>query len=443
MLEMEKKFGKTFRLYFAIEPNVMMGDSKSLEFLLSSNSIIDKSATYDYFNRWLGTGLLTSTGEKWRKYRKTLTPAFHFQILEQFMDVFNSTTDILIEKLSKNIDKPDVDIYPFIQLCALDVICESSMGTCINAQLESNSKYVKSVKEMARIVIERGFSPIQMFETLYKFTYNYYLELRSLKVLHNFSMGVIQNRKSLLENEKVQDDIDDFGIKKRLTFLDILLKSKVDGKPIPDVCIREEVDTFMFAGHDTTSSAITFTLYCLSNHQEIQQKVIDELKEIYNNDWNRPICYRDLQSMKYLESVIKESLRLYPPVPLIGRQAINDVEYDNKIIPKGTMINVFIYGVHRNPDFFPDPLTFKPDRFKSENTISNQNPYAYIPFSAGTRNCIGQKFAMLEIKATVSKILRHFELFETKPRHQVQLTVESILKSNNGVKMSIRKRKLE
>ena len=111
-----------------------------------------------------------------------------------------------------------------------------------------------------------------------------------------------------------------------MAFLDVLLQSTVDGKTLTNEDIREEVDTFMFEGHDTTTSGISHTLYLLARHPEVQQKVFEEILEVVGSDKDKPITMRELQDLKYLDVVIKESLRLYPPVPMIGRYTEQDIE---------------------------------------------------------------------------------------------------------------------
>ncbi|RZC40119.1 p450 domain containing protein [Asbolus verrucosus] len=141
--------------------------------------------------------------------------------------------------------------------------------------------------------------------------------------------------------------------------------------------------------------------------------------------------------MKYLENVIKETLRLYSPVPIYGRETNQDVEYDGMIIPKGVRILIFAHGIHMNPEYYPDPEKFDPSRFENPE---GRPPYAFIPFSAGARNCIGQKFAMLELKSLVSKMARNFEFFPASPQHQMELASETVLKSLNGVKIGLKLR---
>lgn len=202
------------------------------------------------------------------------------------------------------------------------------MGIKIHAQEKEDSDYVTSVKEMGRIIIERAISPLKQFEFFYLMSRDYQKEKKALKILHSTTNSVIKKRREELQKKNSFDyEYDGFGKKKRLAFLDLLIQSTVDGQPLSDDDIREEVDTFMFEGHDTTSSGISFTLYSLATNPKVQEKVCDELHEIFEGDKERAATYKDLQDMKYLEMVIKESLRLYPPVPMYNRVLDSDVEY--------------------------------------------------------------------------------------------------------------------
>ncbi|KAF2878641.1 hypothetical protein ILUMI_27530 [Ignelater luminosus] len=442
LLGFRKKYGGIFKIHLGFSPpSIVVSDTKFLEYLLGSTRILDKSEDYKFLSRWLGTGLLTSGSSKWKKHRKIITPAFHFQILEQFIDIFDFYGNILIEKLGVEVGKESTNIYPYITLCSLDIICATSMGTKVNAQEDSESRYVYSVKEMCRIIIERSLSAIKMYETLYRFSKDYKKEKQALDILHGYTNSVIQSRKEEVVKSNNEDHFsseDDIGRKKRKTFLDLLLQYKKDGQPISDEDIREEVNTFMFEGHDTTASAMSFSLYCLAKNPDVQEKVIQELQAIFTDDKDKPATHRDLQEMKYLEAVIKETLRLYPSVPIYARHVHEDVEYDEGILPKGLTIGIFAYGLHRDPEIYPNPEHFDPERFTLEKQ-AERSPYAYIPFSAGPRNCIGQKFAMLEMKSVISKVLRNYKLIEVL-EHQLVLVAETVLKSKSGIYVQLKKR---
>lgn len=144
--------------------------------------------------------------------------------------------------------------------------------------------------------------------------------------------------------------------------------------------------------------------------------------------------------MKYLERCIKEGLRLYPAVPKVGRILNDDVQLDEYKVPKGCVIGIQIFFLHRDERFFPDPEKFDPDRFLPENT-HGRHPFAYIPFSAGHRNCIGQKFALNEEKSVLSSIFRNYRVTSVDSREDVKIISELILRPHNGINVTIEKRR--
>nr|CAH7760813.1 unnamed protein product [Callosobruchus chinensis] len=357
--------GELFTVQLLYEKYIVATDYDFLEFILSSTKVLDKGQEYQHLHDWLGSGLLITNARKWRKTRKILTPAFHFSILEQFTDVFEKNGQTLIEKLGETCDK-EIDVHPYITWCTLDIICESSMGVPVRAQDNNDPQYVFAVKDMCRILIERMFSLLGRNNWTYRLTSNYQQEKKHLNVLHSRTRSVIQSRKKegLDQAKKVTED-EDIGRKKKLAFLDSLLAATIDGRPLTDDEIREEVDTFMFAA-----------------------KAFEEQKTLFGGNLPSTVTYRDLQEMKYLECVLKETLRMYPSVPFISRRTDSDVVYkDGKIIPKDTTIMLFIFGAHKNPKYFKDPEKFDPSRFE---TNEGNKPFAYTPFSAGPRNCIGE-----------------------------------------------------
>ncbi|XP_063914304.1 probable cytochrome P450 4d14 [Zophobas morio] len=426
-------YGKTVKIrlgptIFPITEGLATEDYNLTEFILSSNKFLKKSLNYYFFRSWLGNGLLKPTsGNHWKKQRKILTPTFHFEILKEFVDVFESVGNVLVDKLEKYDGHPSVDLHPLVSLCTLDVICETAMGTKINVQSGQNSQYVQSVKVMCRIIMERLFSPIKFFDLTFFLSKDYYIQRKALKILHGFTMGVINSKQKTPINTTT----------KKMAFLDLLLKISRDENALSVDEIREEVDTFMFEGHDTTASGISFTLYCLAEHSEVQEKVLEEQKALFGNEKNPVVTYSELQRMKYLEYLIKEVLRLYPSVPVVGRLAREETEFDGYLIPRHTNILISIFHLHRNPNYFPDPEDFKPERFER---FDGSFPHSFIPFSAGSRNCIGQKFAVLEMKSVISNIIRHFEIRPTFPKHELELSLAAVLKSENGVKVVLRKR---
>lgn len=203
-------------------------------------------------------------------------------------------------------------------------------------------------------------------------------EQNLLKILHDETNNVIRERKDLIETwdlDKVREETEGSyfeGTKKRLAFLDMLLIAQKEGLKITDTQIREEVDTFMFEGHDTTSSALSFALYLLSLNEECQDLAYKESLEFEG---------KEQEHMVYLEAVIKETLRLYPSVPFFSRRVVKDFQLGDLTIPRGMTISVNAYAIHRNSSVFPDYQKFRPERYLGGE--EQLHPFANVAFSAG------------------------------------------------------------
>nr|CAH0102405.1 unnamed protein product [Daphnia galeata] len=444
-LKLHKKWNNNrsiTRLWVGPFPVFSIGSAEGAEVVLSSNKIIDKGREYDFMHPWLATGLLTSTGTKWNKRRKMLTPTFHFKILEEFIQVFNEQSVVLVEKLNEKVGQ-DFDIFPFVTRCTLDIICETAMGRHVNAQDKSDSDYVQAVYKMSRIIqIRQMMQPWLQIEWLFRLLPVGSEQKRCLSILHGFTDQVIRERKieyklrKADEEKKSLDEDDELIPKKpRLAFLDLLIEASQDGKALSDLDIREEVDTFMFEGHDTTAAAINFSLFLIGNHPEVQEKLNEELVRVFGQS-DRPVSMADLSELKYLECCIKEALRLYPSVPLFTRELKDDVEICGYELPTGTTVMIVPYIIHRDPIYFPDPDSFKPERFFPEN-IQGRHPYAYVPFSAGPRNCIGQKFALMEEKIVLASVLRRFHVQSFDKADGMPLLVELILRPRDGIRVRL------
>ncbi|XP_055618732.1 cytochrome P450 4c3 [Toxorhynchites rutilus septentrionalis] len=424
-------------------PYVMISEAHAAEPILGSPKHIEKSHDYEFLKPWLGTGLLTSQGKKWHPRRKILTPAFHFKILDDFVDIFQEQSAVLVKRLENEIGNDEgFNCFPYVTLCALDIVCETAMGRLVNAQMNSDSEYVKAVYQIGGIVQSRQQKIWLQPDFIFKRTKDYKNHQRCLAILHEFSNRVIRERKEEILKQNLSNNNfapEEFGRKKRLAFLDLLIEASQDGTVLSTEDIREEVDTFMFEGHDTTSAAISWILLLLGAEPSIQDRIVEEIDLIMGGDRERFPTMAELNEMKYLECCIKEGLRLYPSVPLIARKLVEDVQIDDYTIPAGTTAMIVVYQLHRNPKVFPNPDKFNPDNFLPEN-CRGRHPYAYIPFSAGPRNCIGQKFAVLEEKSIISAVLRKYRIEAVDRRENLTLLGELILRPKDGLRIKISRR---
>lgn len=435
------------KLWLGPMPFLILYHAETVEPILSTSKHMDKSFAYKFLHPWLGLGLLTSTGEKWRSRRKMITPSFHFAILSEFLEVMNEQSKILVEKLNSRAGKGSFNCFMDVTLCALDIICETAMGRKIQAQSNSDSEYIKAIYEMSDLIHRRQKMPWLWPDFLY-----YHLNAgrrhnKNLKILHSFTDQTILERAQELKNAKANIEEDDDNdnaeakkTKKRSAFLDMLLKVTDEaGNTLSHKDIREEVDTFMFEGHDTTAAALNWSLFLLGSHPEVQKKVQKELDDTFGQS-DRPVTMDDMKKLRYLEAVVKEALRLFPSVPFFARTVTEDCNIRGYAIPKGVNIIIVPFALHRDPEHFPEPEEFKPERFLPENA-SGRNPYAYIPFSAGLRNCIGQRFALMEEKVVLAAILRNFTVKANQNRDDIVLLGELILRPEDGIWIELEKRK--
>jgi len=314
---------------------------------------------------------------------------------------------------------------------------KTSMGVDMNAQ-ETDSDYVRSLSKMQKIMQKRIFNPLIQKNWLFNLTPYSRKQSEYLNYINNHCNKVIAEKKQeygQIDVTELAKQTDDLGRKKRMAFLDSLIISQRLGSEFTDQDILEEVNTFMFAGHDTTSSAIGFTCYCLGKFPHIQQKLYEELVSIYGTEPNN-LTIKDLAKSEYLDMVVKESLRMFPPVSTYSRFLNEDLKLPSYVIPAGASVIVHAYTLHRNPEIYPKPDEFIPERFSKEAS-AERHPFAFVPFSAGPRNCIGQKYAMLELKLTIIDIVTNFELISVEP---IKVNSYIILSANNGIIMKLKKR---
>lgn len=282
------------------------------------------------------------------------------------------------------------------------------MGVKIDSMAEPDA-YRENLRKMGQWLVFRSTKPFLHSNTIYRLSGLPLILNKYLRPVHQFSSSVIQRRRDAFiasqTNSMCRTNTNDVATKKKLRFamLDSLLAVEADDrKQIDEAGIREEVDTFMFEGYDTTSAALTFCLLMLAHHLNEQNLVVEEIERTLRNCHSRNVdddstessSIRDLNvhdygTMEYLDCFIRETLRLYPPVSFMGRELTEPMSVCDLLLPAGTQVHIHAYDLHRDPEQFPEPETFNPDRFLPQNR-ENRHPFAYLAFSAGPRNCIGK-----------------------------------------------------
>lgn len=431
-----KIYGNTFRVWLGPQLHVVVIDPDDIQMVLSSQSLITKSISYNDLIPWLGTGLLISTGKLWQTRRKAITPTFHFKILDEFVPIFNKCSRVLVDCFKDKVGKGPFHLTEHMSNCALDAIAETAMGTELKAQTNPHSEYPTSIFKMTTSLMEKIGNPLLGFEPWYTLSGRRKEESDLLKILFSLPREVIRSKKySKATQNGITTSDEALGIKKKTAFLELLLEMKQNNAPAfqTDSDVQDEVITFMFEGHDTTTMSLTFTTWLLGIHQDVQEQLYQEVSSILEG--KEEPSMEDYNEMLYLDRVIKESLRLYPSVPIIARKAIEDVLLPSGIlVPKGTEMTMVIYALHRREDLFPDPEKFNPDRFLEPQ----KHPFSYIPFSAGPRNCIGQKFAMLDMKVIISNLVLNYKIQSEK---DLRPSPEMLLRCEKGPYITVTPRK--
>ncbi|XP_048770388.2 cytochrome P450 4F2-like [Ostrea edulis] len=383
---------------------------------------------------WLGDGLLLSDGRKWERNRRLLTPAFHFEILRPYVQIYNDVSNVFLEKLQKACDsKQSIEIYSLVSLATLDTMLRCSLSYHGRVQEMGNSHpYVDAVHKLVRLAIKRMMSPWLYLDFIYGLTPSGRENKALTNYVHQFADEIIQSRREALKADP------DLIKTRRRDFLDILITAKDESDMgLTSDEIRAEVDTFLFEGHDTTASAISWAIYSLAKYPEIQEKVHQELVEVVGK--RQQLEWGDLNELKYMSMFLREVMRMHSPVPVIARHLTKPVVIEGVEIPAGFVIDIPIHAVNHHPDVWPDHMEFKPERFEDEAKLS-RDPFSYFPFSAGSRNCIGQNFAMNEQKVVIGSMLKRFKVSLVEG-HVYEEFPDVVMRSKYGIKINLEERK--
>ncbi|XP_023220300.1 cytochrome P450 4V2-like [Centruroides sculpturatus] len=423
-------------------PLVVIYKAEYLEILMSNNTNNYKETGYKFLNTWLKDSLLISSGSKWKARRKLLTRSFHFKILEEFFPIFNDHCSIMLEIMKQSADKEWVDIVPIITKCILDINCETVMGTKLNSQTQQDRGYRKNLEKVAELFLCRLFKPWLWIDFVFFCTSIGKQFLRHVEGLNTFSEQIfVEKQQEFCRKKDEESDLNlndnvYTEIRQRKAFMDLLLHYYFRERSITKEDVLNEINFFMFAGHDTTTFNLSWTLYLLGLHPDVQKKLQDEIDSVFGEEKDSPVQSEHLKHFKYLDCVIKEVLRLYPSVPFIARDLLEDTKVGDHFIPKGTFCLFFLYQLHRDPKVFPNPEIFDPDRFSAEN-CRKRHPFAYLPFSAGPRNCLGQRYAQIVIKLMLIQILRKFSLISLDPRDRIPTGAELLLRPKVPLRLKV------
>ncbi|MET7029719.1 cytochrome P450 [Sediminicola luteus] len=337
--------------------------------------------------KYIGHGILTSTGEHWRVHRRMVQPAFHKKKLQNLMGVIRESIRFELKRIKPNTEE---DIFPLMGDLAFQVVAKSLFSSTDIREKMSQLQHITEANQ--RMLIKEMRQPYLRW--WYRLSGKIDRHLAMGKEGQKLLLEIIEERRT---SGQEKDDL-----------LDMLLKARYeDGSPMSDAQLIDEVLILFTAGHETTANALSFTLFLLASHPEIQEQVYQEVSKVDFDDPEMDLMQGAMQ-LQLVKQCLEEALRLYPPAYVIDRIATEDDSFEGISLPKDTLVLMSVYELHRYADFWEKPSEFIPSRFNTTDK-KDYSDY-YYPFGAGPRMCVGNNFAMYEMILAVAEITKKYKI---------------------------------
>ncbi|CAL1289776.1 unnamed protein product [Larinioides sclopetarius] len=392
-----KKYGNVFGYYLGEIPYVVVNDLEMLKqvFIKDSNVFINRPSLFLDVAP-LNQTILALKDKRWKEVRSLLTPTFSSGKIKLMTHIVSKKVDVTVSVVAKHADKNEMfDIYQLVQGLTLDVIADCALAMKTHCQENPQDIFYTTVRDFFRIAYNRAVDYAIMFPfvaAVMNFISNY-LTAGQMTAL------IVDSVKTAIAARRKNPEI------RSMDILQLMLDHKDDetgSKGLTDEEIIANAYIFLLVGYETTATALAFTFYLLIKHPEIQERLYREIE-------NADDSYSTVQNHQYLDQVFSESLRYYPPVTgFVSRLCGEDHQVGSVTIPKGASVLAPVWDIHHDPEFWPDPWKFDPERFSPENK-TNLNSMAYMPFGIGKRNCIGARFAQLEAKLAIFRLVKKFK----------------------------------
>jgi len=405
------RFGK-YELYLLNHPDYVK------DILITNNQKFIKHLGLRVMSRLFGNGLLTSEGDFHHRERRLVQPAFHHERIESYADIM---TNFAERTSSRWIDRQIIDIHKEMLRLTLAVVTKA----LFNVDIESEASNIGQAFTAAMEYYHQLESPFYPILTRLPLPSNRRFKF-ALEHLDSIIYGIISERRRTRENT---GDL--------LSMLLQAYDTGGDGGSLNDQQLRDECVTLLFAGHETVANALTWTWYLLSQNPEAESKLHDELKAKLHG---KTPGAEDVKNLPYTTNVLTESMRLYPPAYAIGREATQDylIPGTSYVASKGATVAVSQYVIHRDPRYFSNPEKFDPDRWKPEMK-SSLPKFAYFPFGAGPRSCVGEPFAWMEGVLLLATIAQKWRMKHVAS-HKIAPMPRITLRPKYGMQMLLEKR---
>lgn len=403
-IDLQTEFGDIVQIKMGPFRYVLVFDPEGVkEVLISKAKHFERSPRVrEVLGQWNGSGIILSEGELWARQRRIVQQGFSGSRFEGYASVIQTHVAKLLHDLPS--DEP-VDIERVMTDLTLIVITHAMFGEALENPRDT-ARAVAILSKVSVAELESPFTSPDWIPTRWKKDKRW-----AMKLLDDLIWSYIRKRQTSGEDK---GDL--------LSKLLIAVDNEGDGRGMSERQARDECMGLLLAGHDTTAAGLIWIFYNLAKHPKAQERARTEALA-------NEVSFGNLKQFRYIEAVVKESLRLYPPaIGVFQRIAVEDTSVCGFSIPKNTLIQPISFVVQRDSRFFPNPLSFEPERF-----FEDVHPFAYFPFGAGPRACIGRNLAMMEMTIVTAMVLKKFQLSLSDPSFEPVLQPDLSLRPRNKV----------
>ncbi|XP_033225974.1 cytochrome P450 4C1-like [Belonocnema kinseyi] len=433
IVQVASSYDVPFRFWLGPKLFVGITDPHDYQIILGSSKASHKDPVYRFMEPFIGKGLVSGSGPTHRDHRKMIMPMLSNKALLLFVNYFDNHSRYCADLLEKKNNSGEFDILPFMTNCTIDIIFDTIIGLPGHSQKNGYQDLVYWTEAMYELIHLRMMKVWLHPEWIFSNTSLGKKQKMGQSVIRGFIENAISYKK---HEHRILEQSTAITERPRLMLLEQLIDhvEKTNMK-INDEEIRDEIYTLFTAAQDTTAVISSFTLLMLAMHSKVQKKVRKELFDVLGD---KDVKAELLPDLRYLDLVIRETLRLYPIAPLMVRKITGDIKLGNVSLLEGISVVMLPFITHRSTKFWKNPEKFEPERFLKENS-KNRHSYAYIPFSAGSRSCIGQKYALMCLKIIIANIIRRYRITTSAKLENLRLKADISVRSRDGYKISISK----
>jgi cytochrome P450 len=384
--------------------------------LVTQNNNFVKSKDYRAMRRVLGNGLLLSEGEFWRRQRKLIQPAFHQERIAAYAEIMVGYT---VRMLAAWSDGQDLDIHEAMMRLTLGIVAKTLFDADVSHEAEDVDAALsvlmgKFLRQAGLALLLPSWVPLPTSQLL----------KRAVGRLDKVIYGIIEQRRA---SGQMSGDL-----------LSVFLQLQDDeGVGMTDRQLHDEIMTLFLAGHETTANVLSWTWFLLGQNPEAEEKLHEELGRVLGGRVPTPA---DLPRLVYTDMALRESMRIYPPVWVIGRRALAPFRLGEYELPANTNVLISQLILHRDARYFPEPDRFDPDRWRVGDPRNASLPrFAYFPFGGGPRVCIGAAFGMMEAVLLLATIAQQFRI-QIAPGQMVKMQPTVTLRPRNGIPVTLKRR---